>query len=70
MSNLTNLQNLLIGGSIVTPKSGVLIQDIHTVEPKGAGVYVIGGTYYDWTFGSLSQPKPQPRWTTIELADY
>ena len=68
MSNATTLQNLLMYGAIVTPKSGVLIQDIHTVEDKGLGVYVIGGEVvtHNWS-GSVTRT---PRWTTIELTDY
>ena len=69
MSNVTNLRNLLIDGAIVTPKSGVLIQNIHTVEDKGCGVYVIGGEHIDYTF-SLTNPTRKERWTTIELSDY
>ena len=68
MSNATTLKNLLLGGAIVTPKSGVLIQDIHTVEDKGLDVYVIGGDVVtqNWS-GSYTR---KPRWTTIELSDY
>jgi hypothetical protein len=69
MSNATTLKNLLLGGAIVTPKSGVLIQNIHTVESKGLDVYVIGGEHIDYTF-SLTNPTRKERWTTIELTDY
>jgi hypothetical protein len=68
MSNATTLQNLLLGGAIVTPKSGTLIQNIHTVEAKGLDVYVIGGETVtpEWN-GSITR---RDRWTTIELTDY
>lgn len=68
MSNATTLQNLLLGGAIVTPKSGTLIENIHTVESKGLDVYVIGGetVTQNWS-GSVTR---KPRWTTIELTDY
>ena len=68
MSNVTNLRNLLIGGSIVTPKSGVLIENIHTVESKGGDVYVIGGEVITHHLHLPSTRKE--RWTTIELSDY
>lgn len=69
MSNVTTLQNLLLGGSIVTPKSGTLIQNIHTVESKGLDVYVIGGETIEHGFYG-SSPIVRERWTTIELSDY
>lgn len=68
MSNKTTLQNLLIGGSIVTPKSGTLIQNIHTVEDKGLDVYVIGGETIEHRLSG--SPIVRERWTTIELSDY
>lgn len=70
MSNLTTLENLLLGGSIVTPKSGALIQNIHTVENKGGDVYVIGGETIDYPYGILGTVSRRDRWTTIELSDY
>jgi hypothetical protein len=68
MTNKTTLKNLLLDGAIVTPKSGTLIQNIHTVENKGLGVYVIGGETItpEWN-GSVTRRE---RWTTIELSDY
>ena len=68
MSNVTTLENLLLGGSIVTPKSGTLIQNIHTVESKGLDVYIIGGETIEhrWT----GSPSARERWTTIELSKY
>ena len=70
MSNKTNLQNLLLGGSIVTPKSGVLIQNIHTVEYKYGGEYVIGGETITYPYGYLTKPEIKSRWTTIQLEEY
>jgi len=60
------LKNLLIGGSIVTQKSDVLISNIHTVEDKWFGI-VVGGDVLtmNWN-GSI---KATPRYTTISL-DY
>jgi hypothetical protein len=40
------LKGILLGGSIVTQKSGVLIQDIDVVEDEFFGI-VIGGTVWD-----------------------
>ena len=65
MSNTVTLPNLLLGGAIVTPKSGVLIQDIHTVEVKSHGI-VIGGEVV--TPSGATGWKREARWTTIELA--
>ena len=70
MSNATTLQNLLLGGAIVTPKSGTLIQNIHTVESKGLDVYVIGGETIEYPYGILGTVSRRERWTTIELTDY
>lgn len=58
------LKNLLIGGSIVTQKSDVLISNIHTVEDKWFGI-VVGGEVLtvDWN----NQVKRTPRYTTINL---
>ena len=66
MLNKVTLPNLLIGGAIVTPKSDVLIQNIHTVEKKSYGI-VIGGEIVtqNWSGGITRTP----RWTTIELAE-
>ena len=68
MSNKTTLQNLLIGGSIVTPKSGVLIENIHTVEKKWHGI-VIGGETIEYPYGIFSTAVRKERWTTIELVE-
>jgi len=66
MSNKVTLPNLLIYGAIVTPKSGVLIENIHTVEKKWHGI-VIGGEIVTHNFnGTVTRT---PRWTTIELAE-
>ena len=60
------LKNLLIGGAIVSQKSGVLIQDIDTVEDKFFGI-VVGGQVakFNWN-GTITFT---PRYTTISL-DY
>ena len=60
------LKNLLIGGSIVTQKSDVLISNIHTVVEEYYGI-VVGGDVLsiNWN-GSI---KATPRYTTINL-DY
>lgn len=60
------LKMMLLGGSIVTQKSGVLISNIHTVEDTYQGI-VIGGEVLtlEWN-GSV---KATPRYTTINL-DY
>lgn len=62
----TTLKNLLLDGAIVTPKSGVLIQNIHTVEDKWFGT-VIGGEVI--TFDSNWKEVRTPRWTTIEIVE-
>ena len=62
----TTLKNLLIGGAIVSPKSGVLIQNIHTVEDKWFGT-VIGGEVI--TPSGASGWKREARWTTIEIVE-
>jgi hypothetical protein len=69
MSNTTNLANLLLGGSITTPKSGAFIQNIHTVEYKYGGEYLIGGEEITYPYGILSPAVVRPRWTTIRLEE-
>lgn len=69
MSNKTNLTNLLLGGSITSPKSGAFIQNIHTVEYKYGGEYVIGGETISYPYGILSPAVVKPRWTTIQLEE-
>ena len=65
--NFDKLKNLLIGGSIVTQKSDVLISNIHTVEDKWFGI-VVGGEVLtvDWN----NSVKATPRYTTIDLSEY
>jgi len=65
--NFDKLKNLLLDGSIVSQKSGVLISNIHTVEDKFFGI-VVGGEIVtvDWN----NQVKRTPRYTTIDLSDY
>lgn len=60
-------KNLLLGGSIVSQKSDVLIQDISTVEEKWFGI-VIGGQVatFNWN-GTITWT---PRFTTIDLSEY
>jgi len=65
MPNTTTLEKLLLGGAIVTPKSGVLIQNIHTVESKWFGT-VIGGEVVTPNLYADGFRK-EPRWTTIDL---
>ena len=64
--NFDKLKNLLLDGSIVSQKSGVLISNIHTVEEKWFGIVVVGDVLtMNWN-GTL---KATPRYTTIDL-DY
>ena len=65
--NFDKLKNLLIGGSIVTQKSDVLISNIHTVEDKWFGV-VIGGEVL--TVNWNNSVTATPRYTTIDLSEY
>jgi hypothetical protein len=64
----TTLTNLLLGGAIVTPKSGALIENIHTVEHKWFGT-VIGGYVATYPNGIFSPMVVRDRWTTIELTE-
>ena len=63
----TTLRNLLIGGAIVSPKSGKLIENIHTVEEKWFGT-VIGGEVIEYSFGGAVMSR-RPKWTTIEIVE-
>jgi hypothetical protein len=65
--NFDKLKNLLIGGSIVTQKSDVLISNIHTVEEKFFGI-VVGGEVL--TVNWNNSVTRTPRYTTIDLSDY
>lgn len=65
--NFDKLKNLLIGGSIVTQKSDVLISNIHTVEDKYFGI-VVGGEVL--TVNWNNTVTRTPRYTTIDLSDY
>jgi len=65
--NFDKLKNLLLDGSIVTQKSGVLISNIHTVEEKWFGI-VVGGDVL--TVNWNNSVKATPRYTTIDLSDY
>ena len=58
------LRSILIGGSIVTLKSDVLIQNIHTIEDKWNGIVIGGETaVIDWSkSGGI---RWENRWTTI-----
>jgi len=56
------LRSILIGGSIVTLKSDVLIQNIHTVEEKWNGI-LVGGEVL--TVNWNNSVTATPRWTTI-----
>ena len=58
------LKNILLDGAIVTQKSGVLIQDIDTVEDKFFGI-VVGG--YHWTYNWNGTVTKTRRFTTIDL---
>lgn len=64
----TTLKNLLLDGAIVTPKSGVLIENIHTVEDKWFGT-VIGGEMTTYPNGIFGEPVKVSRWTTIEIVE-
>ena len=64
----TTLKNLLMYGAIVTPKSGVLIQNIHTVEDKWFGT-VIGGEVIEYPYGILGTAVRYPKYTTIEIVE-
>jgi hypothetical protein len=61
------LKNLLIGGSIVTQKSDVLISNIHTVKDKWFGI-VVGGEVL--TVNWNNTVTRTPRYTTIDLSEY
>ena len=65
----TTLRNLLIGGAIVSPKSGKLIENIHTVSERGWNTYVIGGEVTEYPYGILSPAVRYEKYTTIELED-
>ena len=57
-------RSIILGGSIVTLKSDVLIQNIHTVEEKWNGILVGGDTaIVDWS--KSSGIRWESRWTTI-----
>jgi hypothetical protein len=65
--NFDKLKNLLLDGSIVSQKSGVLISNIHTVEDKFFGI-VVGGEVL--TVNWNNSVTRTPRYTTIDLSDY
>jgi hypothetical protein len=56
------LRSILVGGSIVTLKSDVLISNIHTVEDKWYGT-LIGGEVLTVNWDNTITRVP--RWTTI-----
>ena len=61
--------NFLYGGSIVTQKSRVLIEDIDYIEDQG-GMYLIGGTAVEYR-SIFETPKRYYRYTTlIPESDY
>ena len=64
----TTLTNLLLGGAIVSPKSGKLIENIHTVEDKWFGT-VIGGTVTEYPYGILGTAIRYTKYTTIEIVE-
>lgn len=64
----TTLANLLLGGAIVSPKSGKLIENIHTVEDKWFGT-VIGGEVIEYPYGILGTPVRYEKYTTIEIVE-
>lgn len=65
MVNLESLQSVLIGGSIITQKSGVQIVDIFDVIDKGCDEFVIGG--YTQSLNWNNSVTTTERWTTIQL---
>ena len=64
----TTLTNLLLGGAIVSPKSGKLIENIHTVEDKWFGT-VIGGEVIEYPYGILGTATRYTKYTTIEIVE-
>jgi hypothetical protein len=65
MVNLNSLQQILIGGSIITQKSGTQIVDIFDIVEKGCDEFVIGG--YTQTLDWNNNVRLTERWTTIQL---
>lgn len=63
------LPQLLLGGSITSPKSGAFIQNIHTVSYRGGGEWVVGGQTISYPYGILSPADVRERYTTITLED-
>ena len=58
------LKGILMGGSIVSQKSGVLIQDIDVVVDEFFGI-VVGG--YEWQHNWNGTVTKTPRYTTLDL---
>lgn len=65
MVNLESLKSVLIGGSIITQKSGTQIVDIFDVVDKGCDEFVIGG--YTQSLDWNNRVRLTERWTTIQL---
>jgi hypothetical protein len=63
------LPNLLMYGSIVSPESGVLIQNIHTVSYRGGGEWVIGGEVITAPNGYAAPLVHKTKYTTITLVE-
>jgi hypothetical protein len=60
-------KNLILGGAIVSQKSGVLIENIHTVVDEFFGI-VVGGEVVTVNWNNTITRTP--RYTTIDLSDY
>lgn len=65
MIAVENLKQILIGGSIITQKSGVQIVDIFEIVDKGCDEFTIGG--YTQTLDWNNNVRLTERWTTIQL---
>jgi len=58
--------SFLYGGSVISRKSRILIEDIDLIEQVSIDVYRVRGTAVE--YGSIiEKPKRYTRWTTITL---
>ena len=62
--------SFLYGGSVISQKSRVLIENIDYIEEKDYGTLLIGGTAVEYA-SIIEKPKRYYRYTTITLpSDY
>lgn len=57
-------RSVILGGSVVTLKSNVLIQNIHTVEDKWNGI-LVGGETAIIDYSKSGGIRWESRWTLI-----